>query len=561
MADLYGYITNQEEKPKNSFARSLTRLLMPETAENWFLGSKEDEDFLNKWSDSEIPTYEEIQNNYKNGIYSQKDVENYAKLRNKFDTLSANREYTDVRNQNIGQGIVDIGTGFIGGGGALATKAGINVLKPYLGKKIAQAVTQGAIGGGLGGLAHGVGTGFVQEDINPVTQGLQEGVLGAAFGGLGGYGLGKIAKGVEKQRILGNAENAEMLDKWFSDYVEGITNKTNPMAEYRGLKQGIGRGIQSNLLNSPDDFIDLTEKFKNPASLDNAKNFVADANLNEIAFETADKNYFLDMLGNSKKRNHIIRSNYAREMNDIDRLNHNVILSNFDEVSKGLKPTKNTPAPNKKPLEKPNVKNYYYFEGNVKNGDDIIPIIADAEQYIDEPDTIPQKVHLYNFYDKKFSPILNGKPSVNVGENPNNIITENNTLFNPEDVSLQWKDKNTSNISKSRYYPQTYRDLEYDIRLSDHNRALKGRGRWEDDAYTIQEINGIPVKIGNEIDDVYDIVLPKISDFSKVKKELIPKIKSDIATYYTKLNKEMPNLYKTLLATFGISELAKQQEQ
>lgn len=259
MADLYGYISNKEKKPKNFFARSLTRLLMPETAENWFLGSKENEDFLNKWSDSEIPTYEEIQNNYKNGIFSKKDVEDFSNLRNKYDTISANREYTDVRNQNIGQGIVDIGTGFIGGGGALATKAGINVLKPYLGKKIAQTVTQGAMGGGLGGLTHGVGTGIVQEDVNPVTQGLQEGVLGAIGGGLGGYGLGKIAKGLEKQRILGNADNAEMLDNWFSDYVEGITNKTKPLAEYRGLKQGIANGfsgkehlfIGENAFNAP----------------------------------------------------------------------------------------------------------------------------------------------------------------------------------------------------------------------------------------------------------------------------------------------------------------------
>lgn len=74
----------------------------------------------------------------------------------------------------------------------------------------------------------------------------QDALLYGAFGGLGGYGLGKIAKGLEKQRILDNADSAEMLDNWFSDYVDGITNKTKPLAEYRGLKQGIANGFSGN---------------------------------------------------------------------------------------------------------------------------------------------------------------------------------------------------------------------------------------------------------------------------------------------------------------------------
>ena len=137
------------------------------------------------------------------------------------------------------------------------------------------------------------------------------------------------------------------------------------------------------------------------------------------------------MLGNAKRRNHIVRSNYVREMNDIDKQNHNVILNNFDEVAKGLKLTENSPQPNKKPLLKPNVKQYYNFEGDIKNGDEIIPIIANAEQYIDEIDTKPLKVHLYNFYDKKFSPILNDNTSVKLGENYTNSIADNLDNINP----------------------------------------------------------------------------------------------------------------------------------
>ncbi|MGM9993288.1 MAG: hypothetical protein ACI37R_01000 [Candidatus Avigastranaerophilus sp.] len=77
---------------------------------------------------------------------------------------------------------------------------------------------------------------------------LQDAITGGVIGAAGGYGLGKIAKNLEKQRILNNANNSELFNNWFYDYVDGMINQTKPLAEYRGLKQGIEKSGKREVL-------------------------------------------------------------------------------------------------------------------------------------------------------------------------------------------------------------------------------------------------------------------------------------------------------------------------
>lgn len=121
-------------------------------------------------------------------------------------------------------------------------------LMPFLGKKIGQNVAQG-IGSGLtGGAVEGFGRGLIEKE-NPLKTMAQDSVIGGTLGGFGGYGLGRIAKNLQKQKILNNADNSAMLDNFFNDYVDGLSNKTKPLAEYRGLKQGINGGNSGELFD------------------------------------------------------------------------------------------------------------------------------------------------------------------------------------------------------------------------------------------------------------------------------------------------------------------------
>lgn len=251
---IQGGISYNDRKP---FMRNLGRALLPKKVENWFLGSQEDEDLLNKYSDSDLPTSAEIAENFKNGLYSKDDVLKFSDLRTNYDNAKANREYTDVRNANIGQGIVDIGSAAIGGGGAAATKAGINMLKPYVGRKIAQGITQGALGGALGGAAHGFGTGLVQEDVNPFSQALIEGGIGTVAGAGLGYGTSQIGKNLALKGIRNNIDDTLRQQQYFDDYIEGLNNAAVSkqglsMNDIRALKIGDygqkGRGLEYNFI-------------------------------------------------------------------------------------------------------------------------------------------------------------------------------------------------------------------------------------------------------------------------------------------------------------------------
>lgn len=204
----YNESANPVRNAIRQIGRNTARFILPKKVENWFLGSKEDEEFLKKYNDDNVMSYEDAATLYKQGLISKDEFMKNTGLRLKLDSLKADAEYRDVRNTNIGKGAVDIGTAAIpfGGGGKVATTVA-GTLTPYLGRKIATEAAKGAIIGGKAGLAHGVGYGLVDEDINPFTQGLVEGGIGIVGGGLLGAGTGKLertlrAKDIAKKRAI-----------------------------------------------------------------------------------------------------------------------------------------------------------------------------------------------------------------------------------------------------------------------------------------------------------------------------------------------------------------------
>ena len=234
----YNESANPVRNAIRQIGRNTARFILPKKAENWFLGSKEDEEFLKKYNDDNVMSYEDAATLYKQGLLSKDEFMKNTGLRLKLDSLKADAEYKDVRNTNIGKGVVDIGTAVIpfGGGGKVATTVA-GKLTPYLGKKIATEAAKGAIIGGKAGLAHGVGYGLVDEDINPLTQGLVEGGIGLVGGGLLGAGAGKLertlrAKDIAKRRATPIAERmTEVKPQVNQEVVEQPIQQVDELAE------------------------------------------------------------------------------------------------------------------------------------------------------------------------------------------------------------------------------------------------------------------------------------------------------------------------------------------
>lgn len=249
----YNESANPVRNAIRQIGRNTARFILPKKAENWFLGSKEDEEFLKKYNDDNVMSYEDAATLYKQGLLSKDEFMKNTGLRLKLDSLKADAEYRDVRNTNIGKGAVDIGTAAIpfGGGGKVATTVA-GKLTPYLGRKIATETAKGAIIGGKAGLAHGVGYGLVDEDINPFTQGLVEGGIGLVGGGLLGAGTGKLertlrAKDIAKRRTTPLADrmteakpqvNQEVVEQPIQQVDELVEPQTN-------IEKGITQQIET----------------------------------------------------------------------------------------------------------------------------------------------------------------------------------------------------------------------------------------------------------------------------------------------------------------------------
>lgn len=143
------------------------------------------------------------------------------------------------------------------GGGRLAVE-GAKLLKPMVGKAIANTIAKGTIAGAKSGAVEGFGRGLM-EDENPLLTAAYDSVLGTLLGAGAGAIEGKITQKMA-QKALKDADKVT-LDQYYDDYIADLTNKTNAMAEYRAAKEGFEKGGKSTEFNTPDTETDAFKKW------------------------------------------------------------------------------------------------------------------------------------------------------------------------------------------------------------------------------------------------------------------------------------------------------------
>ena len=209
--------------------RNIARFLLPKKAENWFIGSKEDEDFLKKYNENNVPTYEELKEDYDAGYINKDEFTNGIKLRGKLNELTADREYRNERNKNIGIGTLSIGTAFIP---AFGVAKGAALAQKGL-QAVGQATKLGALNGAIGGGIYGLGESLIDEDKNVVKNTLSNAGLGGVLGGILGGAGNAVSQGVKRklaqkvsEKTVKNDQNTVKTE--LNNLIENISNEKNP---------------------------------------------------------------------------------------------------------------------------------------------------------------------------------------------------------------------------------------------------------------------------------------------------------------------------------------------
>lgn len=135
----------------------------------------------------------------------------------------------------IGGGLLSIGSALIPGTAGLKVAGALGkTIAPMVGKKIGTEIASGLVSGGLSGAVEGFGRGLI-ENKNPLKTMAQDSAVGLATGGLGGLAIGKIGQNIARKSL---PNNPTAQKQYFDDYIDGLANKTNAMADFRGLSQG-----------------------------------------------------------------------------------------------------------------------------------------------------------------------------------------------------------------------------------------------------------------------------------------------------------------------------------
>ena len=129
--------------------------------------------------------------------------------------------------------------------GRFATQGIAKGLTPYVGRKIAQNMAQG-IGSGVagGGVAGGLEAGL--NDKNIAIGGLQGATVGGLLGGLGGYGLGKVAQKLNTQTVWHGSPYK--FDRFSNEAIgTGEGAQAHGYGHYAAKNKDVAQGYAKNL--------------------------------------------------------------------------------------------------------------------------------------------------------------------------------------------------------------------------------------------------------------------------------------------------------------------------
>lgn len=129
--------------------------------------------------------------------------------------------------------------------GATLTGGIAKGLTPYVGRKIAQNMAQG-IGSGVAGGAIGGGAEAGLNDKNIAIGGLQGAITGGLLGGLGGYGLGKVAQKLNTQTAWHGSPYK--FDRFSNEAIgTGEGAQAHGYGHYAAKNKDVAQGYAKNL--------------------------------------------------------------------------------------------------------------------------------------------------------------------------------------------------------------------------------------------------------------------------------------------------------------------------
>lgn len=121
-----------------------------------------------------------------------------------------------------------------------------------------------------------------------------------------------------------------------------------------------------------------------------------------VSYKTLDSDWKINIIGNTDKINHLIKSSKYGKMNKSKQNRHKKYIANIETLIKNSKYT-NNPQPNTKTCKKPNIAVYHYFKVNVNVKGTVYEVLLVTEQYKGESTQKPQIVHLYDVIEQKIT--------------------------------------------------------------------------------------------------------------------------------------------------------------
>ena len=211
---------------------------------------------------------------------------------------------------------------------------------PLLGRKIAQTTAQNFTGGALSGAAAGYLHGKLHNE-DPYRDALQSLLVFALTSGTAGYLGSKVEQSIALKRAASSSDTG-ILNKYYSDYIEGLNNKTKPIADFRAQKLGIKSNNKNsgiafdkpnknfNLTKEDEEFIkraeQLATKLRKPKPIDPILKKEGQIVIMKGSepFEKGEIDYVITEITSNMSKNERIKGYAVREINGYwFRLNYN----------------------------------------------------------------------------------------------------------------------------------------------------------------------------------------------------------------------------------------------
>lgn len=179
--------------------------------------------------------------------------------------------------------------------------------------------------------------------------------------------------------------------------------------------------------------VDLSNSFEKTPSIEDVRTYIKELFNNGLKYATLSPNWFVDIQGNSEKRNHIVYSSQYRNLNKREKARHNKYIMQIEKLINNAQYINS--KENTKKEKKQNIEQYHYFNTDVKIGEKIYQIQLVAEEYVGDSKEKPQTVHLYDVLEIKNTPL--SKRFQETSYPLNEVLSEENINTNKNDVNYQ----------------------------------------------------------------------------------------------------------------------------